>query len=79
MRTAEVCPECPTYENALCVIYEGPLLPITDISPGDSVEVAFGKIEAFLGTLTTTTTTSTTTTSTSTTSSTTTTTTTAIL
>jgi hypothetical protein len=60
MRTAEVCPTCPTYENALCIIYNGPLLPITDISPGDSVEVAFGKIEALFATLTTTTTTTTT-------------------
>jgi hypothetical protein len=64
MRTAEVCPTCPTYENSLCVIYEGPLLPISNISPGDSVEVALGKIEAILGTLTTTTTSTTTTTTT---------------
>jgi len=64
MRTAEVCPTCATYENALCIIYDGPLLPLTDISPGDSLEVALGKIETFLGTLTTTTTSSTTTTTT---------------
>lgn len=61
MRTANVCPDCPIYENSKCIIYEGEYLPISTISPGDSVEVAFGKIEAVLATLTSTTTTTTTT------------------
>ena len=45
MRTAEVCPTCPTYENAKCVIYEGTFLPVTNISPGDSLEVVLAKLE----------------------------------
>ena len=62
MRTAEVCPTCATYQNALCIIYAGPTLPISGITAGDSVTDAFGKIETFLATLTTTSTTTTTTT-----------------
>ena len=58
MRTSEVCPECPTYQNAKCIIYNGTYLPITDISPGDGLDVILGKIEVALAGLTTTTTTS---------------------
>jgi len=68
MRTAEVCPTCPTYENAKCIIYEGVLLPLTDISPGDSLEVVLAKLEIAITAITPTTT-STSSTSTSTTSS----------
>jgi hypothetical protein len=64
MRTAEVCPTCATYENALCIIYEGDYLPVSTIAPGDSVTTALVKIEAFLATLTTTTSSSTTSTTT---------------
>lgn len=45
MRTAAICPTCSTYENALCVIYNGEYLPNTDIQPLDSVQVALEKID----------------------------------
>ena len=48
MRTASICPTCSTYENALCILYNGTLLPNTQISPLDSVQVAFQKIDANL-------------------------------
>jgi len=77
MRTAAICPTCATYENAICVLYDGPYLPCTGISPLDSIAEALAKIDAAICALTTTTTTSSTSsTTTSSTSSTTTTTTT---
>lgn len=48
MRTAEICPTCATYENALCVLYNGQLLTNSQISPLDSMEVALQKIDANL-------------------------------
>lgn len=48
MRTAAICPTCATYENALCVLYNGEFLPNTQISPLDSLEVALEKIDANL-------------------------------
>jgi len=44
MRTAAICPTCATFENALCVLYNGPYLTNADINPLDSLEVALGKI-----------------------------------
>lgn len=44
MRTAAICPTCATYENALCILYNGEYLTNTDISPLDSVEEAIVKI-----------------------------------
>ena len=44
MRTAAICPTCSVYENALCILYNGPYLANADINPLDSVEVALGKI-----------------------------------
>lgn len=38
MRTASICPTCATYENALCIIYNGDYLPNLDVAPGDSIE-----------------------------------------
>lgn len=46
MRTAAICPTCATYENALCILYNGPYLPYTTIQPLDSLEVALQKIDA---------------------------------
>ena len=46
MRTAAICPTCATYENDLCILYNGAYLPNTDIQPLDSVEVALQKIDA---------------------------------
>ena len=45
MRTAAICPTCATFENALCIIYNGAYLPNTQIDPLDSVEVALQKID----------------------------------
>jgi len=44
MRTAAICPTCATYENALCVLYNGEYLANADINPLDSLEVALEKI-----------------------------------
>jgi hypothetical protein len=44
MRTAAICPTCATYENALCILYDGEYLVNTDIEPLDSVETAIIKI-----------------------------------
>jgi len=51
MRTADICPTCATYINALCVIYNGVYLSTIDVEPLDSLEVALGKINTFLGTI----------------------------
>ena len=60
MRTAAVCPTCPTYENALCVLYNGEYLPYLDIAPGDNLEDVLVKLNAIIGELTSTTSTTTT-------------------
>lgn len=44
MRTAAICPTCATYDNALCVLYNGEYLTNTDIEPLDSLEEAIVKI-----------------------------------
>lgn len=44
MRTAAICPTCATYENALCILYNGEYLTNIDVNPLDSLEVALGKI-----------------------------------
>lgn len=44
MRTAAICPTCATYENALCILYNGEYLTNTDIEPLDSIETALNKI-----------------------------------
>lgn len=46
MRTAAICPTCSTYENAICVLYNGDYLPATDIEPLDSLQTALQKIDA---------------------------------
>jgi hypothetical protein len=48
MRTAAICPTCATYENALCILYNGPYLANIDLNPLDSLEVALGKINTNL-------------------------------
>jgi len=68
MRTAEICPTCAVYENALCVIYDGEYLAALDVAPGDNLADILVKINAALtGTTTTTTTVAPTTTTTTTT------------
>jgi len=61
MRTARVCPTCPTYENALCIIYDGEPLPYLNVAPGDNLEDILVKLNDAIGVLTPTTTTTTTT------------------
>jgi hypothetical protein len=46
MRTAEVCPECPVYTNALCIIYNGVYLAKINVSPLDSLQIALAAINA---------------------------------
>lgn len=57
MRIAEICPDCATYINASCILYDGPYLPNLDISPLDSLEDILIKLDGILTTSTTTTTT----------------------
>jgi len=52
MRTASICPTCATFENALCVLYNGAYLTNTKIALGDSLETALGKINSNLVPLT---------------------------
>ena len=51
MRTAQICPTCAVYTNALCVIYDGPFLTNSGISPMDNLEDALGLIDGQLGVL----------------------------
>lgn len=48
MRTADICPTCAVYYNALCVLYNGDYLGELDLEPLDSLEVALEKIAAAL-------------------------------
>jgi hypothetical protein len=48
MRTAAICPTCPTYENALCVIYNGTYLSNIDVAPLDNLSAILGKINTKL-------------------------------
>ena len=57
MRVAEICPECATYINAACIIYNGEYLSNIDVSPLDSLDDILVKINDALGNLTTSTTT----------------------
>jgi len=59
MRVAEICPDCATYINAACIIYNGEYLSNIDVSPLDSLDDILVKINDALGALTTTTTTTT--------------------
>jgi hypothetical protein len=49
MRTSAICPTCATYENAVCIIYNGELLTNTNIAPLDNLQVALGKIDSAIG------------------------------
>lgn len=48
MRTAEICPTCATYENALCIIYNGPYLTNIDVNPLEDLPTILGKINTNL-------------------------------
>jgi hypothetical protein len=44
MRTADLCPTCATFTNALCVLYNGAALTNTNIQPLDTLSTALTKI-----------------------------------
>jgi len=52
MRTAAICPTCATYENALCIIYNGEYLENIDVTPLDSLETALVNIDTVVGEIT---------------------------
>jgi len=48
MRTAAICPTCAVYENALCIIYNGPYLTNIDVAPLEDLQTILGKINTKL-------------------------------
>lgn len=38
MRVAEICPNCATYTNASCILYDGEYLSSIDVSPLDPLD-----------------------------------------
>ena len=42
MRTAEICPTCAVYQNAECIIYNGPYLTNLFVNPGDDLQSILG-------------------------------------
>jgi hypothetical protein len=48
MRTAAICPTCATYENALCIIYNGPYLTNIDVAPLEDLQSVLAKINTNL-------------------------------
>jgi hypothetical protein len=48
MRTAAICPTCATYENALCIIYNGPILTNIDVNPLEDLPTILAKINTNL-------------------------------
>lgn len=54
MRTAEICPTCATYTNALCVLYDGPtVLTNINVDPLDSLDAALVNINTAVGAINT--------------------------
>ena len=52
MRTASICPTCATYENALCIIYNGSYLTNIKVAPLDDLPTILNKINNNLVSLT---------------------------
>jgi hypothetical protein len=52
MRTAAICPTCATYENALCIIYNGAYLPNIQVNPLEDLPSILSKINTNLVPLT---------------------------
>ena len=48
MRTAAICPTCAVYENALCIIYDGPILTNINVNPLEDLESILAKINSNL-------------------------------
>jgi hypothetical protein len=49
MRTAAICPTCATYENAVCVIYNGPTLSNINVPPLTDLQTALVSINTSIG------------------------------
>lgn len=49
MRTAQVCPTCATYVNAICVIYDGEILSNINVSPLDPLDEILVNIDTTIG------------------------------
>ena len=52
MRTAEICPTCAVYQNAECIIYNGPYLTNIVVNPLDDLQTILGNINTNLVPLT---------------------------
>jgi len=48
MRTAAICPTCAVYENAKCIVYNGPYLTNIDVAPLQDLQTILGKINTNL-------------------------------
>lgn len=48
MRTAAICPTCATYENALCIIYNGLYLSNIKVNPLEDLQSILSKINTNL-------------------------------
>ena len=48
MRTAAICPTCAVYENAKCIVYNGPYLTNIQANPLEDLETILAKINANL-------------------------------
>lgn len=46
MRIAELCPNCATYINATCIIYDGSYLSSIDVAPLTSLDEILGDINS---------------------------------
>jgi hypothetical protein len=44
MRVAEICPNCATYINASCILYDGDYLSTLDVSELDSLDEILSNI-----------------------------------
>lgn len=52
MRTAEICPTCAVYQNAECIIYNGPYLTNLIVNPGDDLQSILNNVNSNLVPLT---------------------------
>jgi hypothetical protein len=48
MRTAAICPTCAVYENAKCIVYNGPYLTNIKVNPLEDLESVLAKINTNL-------------------------------
>lgn len=48
MRTAAICPTCAVYENALCIVYNGPYLTNIKVNPLEDLQSILAKINTNL-------------------------------